>query len=188
MYCSAYLTSMDGCASAAVLAGINTCWPHLKRKVAQGEYLPTSHDFFEQLNEIIVSIHFSQTFEMMELLIIEGGNLMHPHSLTHNKLRTLWNEYFVEPWACWSIGLNMDTPLNISNNQPIESWHKTLMRMLQKALKGMLLKLVVLMAVGQALRVFVPVQRFASRRKKALGRVSEVCLLLTVFTATRHAT
>eukprot|EP00966_Prymnesium_polylepis_P285132 6586701-Prymnesium_polylepis.4 len=57
---------------------------------------------------------------------------------------------------------------------------------LQKALKGMLLKLVVLMAVGQALRVFVPVQRFASRRKKALGRVSEVCLLLTVFTATRH--
>jgi hypothetical protein len=118
-------------------AGVCTCWPHLKRKVAQGEYLSRSDDFFEELNEIMLSVHFSQTYEMMELLIKEGGNAMHPHSLgSGNKLRTLWNEYFVEPWACWSIGLYLDTPLNISNNQPIESWHKTVMRLLQHALKG----------------------------------------------------
>ena len=45
--------------------------------------------------------------------------------------------YFVEPWNCWSIGLHMTTPLNISNNQPIEAWHKSgVMRVLKKALKG----------------------------------------------------
>ena len=32
--------------------------------------------------------------------------------------------YFVHPWDCWSIGLHMNTPGSICNNQPIEIWHK----------------------------------------------------------------
>ena len=40
------------------------------------------------------------------------------------KLNKFWNSYMLEPWDCWSIGLHTETPLNISNNQPIESWHK----------------------------------------------------------------
>ena len=39
------------------------------------------------------------------------------------KLNKFWNSYMLEPWDCWSIGLHTETPLNISNNQPIESWH-----------------------------------------------------------------
>jgi hypothetical protein len=82
------------------------------------------------------AVHESQTEEMQELLIREGGKEIHPVMAANPKLRTLWNEYFVEPWACWGIGTNLSTPLNISNNQPIESWHKGVMRTLQKALKG----------------------------------------------------
>ena len=117
-------------------AGINTCWPHLKRKVGQGEYLSTQHEFYETLDDIMQAVHFSQTFEMMELLIMQGGALMHETTLTEKKLRTLWNEYFVEPWNCWCFNLHTDTPCDISNNNPIESWHKRLMTMLKKALKG----------------------------------------------------
>ena len=117
-------------------AGINTCWPHLKRKVGQGEYLSKEHEFYATLNEIMVSIHFSQTYEMMELLIMQGGDLMHETTQTERKLRALWNEYFVEPWNCWCFNLHMSTPCDISNNNPIESWHKLLMTMLRKALKG----------------------------------------------------
>ena len=84
----------------------------------------------------MVSIHFSQTYEMMELLIMQGGDLMHETTQTERKLRALWNEYFVEPWNCWCFNLHMSTPCDISNNNPIESWHKLLMTMLRKALKG----------------------------------------------------
>ena len=39
-------------------------------------------------------------------------------------------------WANWSIGVNAGTPLNISNNQPIESWHKRVMALLHRSLRG----------------------------------------------------
>lgn len=79
----------------------------------------------------------AQTPEMMQLLIEVGGQEMDKHVADTNKLRTLWNEYMVEPWDCWSIGLHTHTPLNISNNQPIESWHRHgVMRVLKKALRG----------------------------------------------------
>ena len=117
-------------------AGINTCWPHLRRKVAQGEYLSTTHTFFKSLCAIMQAIHLSQSEDMHDLLIKWGGVEMDLKVQKDKKLRTLWNEYFVQPWSCWSIGLHLDTPLNISNNQPIESWHRTVMRVLQRSLKG----------------------------------------------------
>ena len=70
-------------------------------------------------------------------MIEKAGEVLEPEFASHPKLRTLWNSYFVEPWNCWSIGTTLTTPLNISNNQPIESWHKSgVMRVLKKALKG----------------------------------------------------
>ena len=96
-------------------AGINTCWPHLSRKVGQSEYLSTQHEFYETLNDIMQAVHFSQMYEMMELLIIQGGDLMHETTLTEKKLRTLWNDYFVELWNCWCFNLHMDTLCDISN-------------------------------------------------------------------------
>ena len=39
-------------------------------------------------------------------------------------------------WMCWSIGVNTSTPLNISNNQPIERWHKQVMKLLNRSLRG----------------------------------------------------
>ena len=119
------------------IADINTCWPHLKRKVAQGEYLSTTDDFYDQLKDIMDDIHMAQSPEMADMLIELAGEILEPQFPKHPKLRTLWNSYFVEPWNCWSLGQNMTTPLNISNNQPIESWHKQgVMRVLKKALKG----------------------------------------------------
>ena len=118
------------------ITGINTCWPHLKRKVGQGEYLSVSHPFYDTLCEMMDAIHLSQSEDMQDLLIQLAGKEIDPKMAANPKLRTLWNEYFVPPWSCWSIGLHLDTPLNISNNQPIESWHKGLMKTLSKALKG----------------------------------------------------
>ena len=119
------------------IAGISTCWPHLKRKVVKGEYLSSTDPFYQELLDLMDGIHMAQTEDMMRVLIMKAGEVIHPKLATHPKLRTLWNEYFVEPWDCWCIGLHMDTPLNISNNQPIESWHKSgVMRVVRKALKG----------------------------------------------------
>ena len=118
------------------ITGIITCWPHLKRKIGQGEYLSTTHPFYEPLCEIMDAIHRSQSADMQDLLSIVGGEEIHPEMSANPKLRTLWNEYCVQPWNCWSIGLHTNTPLNIANNQPIESWHRGVMKTLQRALKG----------------------------------------------------
>jgi hypothetical protein len=82
------------------------------------------------------TIHLSQSEDMQDLLILWAGKEIDPKMSANPKLRTLWNEYFVPPWSCWSIGLHTEVPLNISNNQPIESWHRVVMRVLNKALKG----------------------------------------------------
>lgn len=119
------------------ISGINTCWPHLARKLTNGEYISTEAEFYETLKDMMDGIHLAQTEDMMVMLIEKAGREIEAKMGTHPKLRTLWNEYFVEPWACWSIGLHLDTPLNISNNQPIEAWHKSgVMRVVKKALKG----------------------------------------------------
>lgn len=74
---------------------------------------------------------------MMNMLIHEGGKLMDRYLPANPKLRTLWNQYMTTPWDIWCIGLNMSTPCNISNNQNIESWHRSgIMRTVKTALKG----------------------------------------------------
>ena len=73
---------------------------------------------------------------MQTLLILVGGEEIDKHTRGAPRLRTLWNEYFVEPWDCWSLGLNLTVPLNISNNQPIESWHNHGIRRLKAPLNN----------------------------------------------------
>ena len=103
----------------------------------KGEYISTEAEFYETLKDMMDAIHLAQTEDIMVMLIEKAGQEIETKMGTHPKLRTLWNEYFVDPWACWSIGLHLDTPLNISNNQPIEAWHKSsVMRVVKKALKG----------------------------------------------------
>ena len=102
-----------------------------------GEYLSTTHAFFGDLKDIMKMIHMAQTASMMDLIILVAGEEFEKHIASAPKLRTLWNEYCTEPWNCWCIGLYVDTPLNISNNQPIESWHNHgVRRLLRKALRG----------------------------------------------------
>ena len=76
---------------------IITCWPHLKRKIGQGEYLSTTHPFYENLCEIMDAIHMSQSEEMQDLLTVLGGAEIEPEMDANNKLRALWNEYCVHP-------------------------------------------------------------------------------------------
>ena len=73
---------------------------------------------------------------MQDMLVDMLGKLVDGKMVQHPKLRTLWNEYFVAPWCCWSLALYPSTPLNIANNQPIEAWHKGVMTTLRRALKG----------------------------------------------------
>jgi|TARA_B110000971_G_C19898570_1_gene448838 hypothetical protein len=108
-----------------------------KLPAATGEYLSSQDEFFPCLKDIVTVVHLSQTEKMQDLIIEVGGEEIDKHMLRAPKLRTLWNEYFVAPWNCWSLGLNLRVPLNISNNQPIESWHNHgIRRLLRKALRG----------------------------------------------------
>lgn len=119
-----------------VMSGISTCWPHFRRKISQGEYLSKEHAFYPQLCQCVYSIHIAQTENMHDMLLEQAGKLIDPVMKRNPKLLTLWNEYCVEPWACWSLANNGNVPLTIANNQPIEAWHRKVMRTLKYALKG----------------------------------------------------
>ena len=112
------------CLESRIAIGIATCYPHLKRKASQGEYLSTQHCFFETFLMIIDAVHLAHSYNMMARIIQEAGPLFDKHMKKEPKLRRFWNSYMVAPWDCWCVALHEHTPLTISNNQPIESWHK----------------------------------------------------------------
>lgn len=107
-----------------IATDIITCYPHLKRKAAQGEYLSKQHTFFETFLKIIDAVHLAHSYNMMIFFIGVAGKLIDKYLPREPKLRSFWNSYMCHPWDCWCMGLHLHTPLNIANNQPIESWHK----------------------------------------------------------------
>ena len=45
---------------------------------------------------------------------------------TGYNLEILWNEYLIEPWDNWSIGL-FDCPLTTPSQQAQERWHRAIL-------------------------------------------------------------
>ena len=50
--------------------------------------------------------------------------------------RQLWNEYFISPWDNWSVGLNNHVPGCTPSNNPIESWHETIVDLLKGEMRA----------------------------------------------------
>ena len=73
---------------------------------------------------MLKSIHMANSAPMSEMLIKLAGDSMDKHLKAEPKLRTFWNTYCCDPWQCWSLGHGNGIPSQIANNQPIEIWHR----------------------------------------------------------------
>ena len=47
-----------------------------------------------------------------------------------DRLRTFWSSYFVDQWAIWSVGDNMDIPCTLPSNQCIEAFFRNCSRVI----------------------------------------------------------
>ena len=90
----------DGCR-----AGMNTvwpsaphgqCWPHLRRKLAEGIFCSKRHPHFDTIPKHLEAVHLCQSAQMRDFLIKEIGEIWDSWGEKWN-LRSLWNEYMVSP-------------------------------------------------------------------------------------------
>jgi len=94
-------------ANRLCITDIGTCWPHLARKVATGEYLSSEHEFFPQLQKCMQAIHISQSSDMQEMLIFETGILIDALTPKPRKLDSLWNRYVSAVSSMYPLVSNM---------------------------------------------------------------------------------
>ena len=108
------------------------CWPHIIRKLGEGQFCSKKHPHFEDIPDHFRAIHFSQTAEMRDFFVNEIGKVWDSWGPKLN-LSSFWDEYVVAPWDNWSIGL-FDCMLCTPSQQAHESWHK---QILQSRIPGM---------------------------------------------------
>ena len=108
------------------------CWPHLRRKLAEGIFCSKRHPHFDTIPKHLEAVHLCQSAQMRDFLIKEIGEIWDSWGEKWN-LRSLWNEYMVSPWDNWSIGL-FDCMLCTPSQQAQESWHR---QILQTRIPGM---------------------------------------------------
>jgi hypothetical protein len=77
----------------------------------------------------------SKTKEMAALLTVIAGHEMDANMQTAPELRTFWNTYMTAPWTGWTLGHCDKIPSQISNNQPIEIWHRWAVKQQKSQLK-----------------------------------------------------
>jgi hypothetical protein len=108
------------------------CWPHIRRKLGEGAFCSKKHPHFDVLPSHLEAIHFAQSKEMRDFLMVEVGKVWDawPSKWSMNGF---WDEYCVAPWDNWSIGL-FDCMLCTPSQQAHESWHK---QILQSRIPGM---------------------------------------------------
>ena len=120
----------DGCRAGLLAEWPATphgqCWPHLRRKLAEGAFCSKKHPHFDDLPRHLEAVHFSQSAEMRDFFTQEIGRVWDSWGNKWN-MRSLWNEYMVAPWDNWSIGL-FDCMLCTPSQQAHESWHKQIMQ------------------------------------------------------------
>lgn len=101
------------------------CWPHIARKVAEGEYWKTTWEHHAEAGEHIRAIHLSQSVEMMWMLIEQAGAIW--DSWGGGTMNTFWNSHCVEPWVNWTMASCIDVPLCSPSQNTQESWHNNLL-------------------------------------------------------------
>ena len=126
----------DGCRSGMLNVWPSVphgqCWPHIRRKFGEGAFCSKKHPHFDIIPSHLEAIHFAQSEEMRDFFIQEIGAVWDSWGEKWN-LQSFWNEYCVDPWANWSIGL-FDCMLCTPSQQAQESWHR---QILQSRIPGM---------------------------------------------------
>jgi hypothetical protein len=120
-HCSAYRNAY---ARAFPDMPFGQCYPHIARKLGEGEYCKKQWQHFGEVQLHIRAIHLAVTPQMRTLLIEEIGKAWDKWG---NQMDTFWNSYCVDPWDNWSVGL-FDTPLCTPSNNTQEAWHRDLLR------------------------------------------------------------
>ena len=108
------------------------CWPHIRRKLGEGAFCSKKHPHFDEIVKHLTAVHMCQSDGMRDFIIHEIGKVWESWGKKWN-MRSFWNEYMVEPWDNWSIGL-FDCMLCTPSQQAQESWHK---QILQSRIPGM---------------------------------------------------
>ena len=101
------------------------CWPHIARKVAEGEYWKTTWEHHADAGEHIRAIHMSQTLEMKDMLIEQAGLIW--DSWGGRTTVKFWNSHCVAPWDNWTMASCIDVPLCTPSQNTQESWHNNLL-------------------------------------------------------------
>jgi hypothetical protein len=102
------------------------CWPHIRRKFGEGAFCSKKHPHFEVIPSHLEAIHFSESKEMRDFMMMEVGKVWDSWPQKW-RLNGFWDEYCVSPWDNWSIGL-FDCMLCTPSQQAQESWHKQIMQ------------------------------------------------------------
>lgn len=113
-------------------APLGQCYPHIARKLGEGAFCSKKHPHIDVLPKHIRAIHMAQSAKMRDFLTIKIGEEWDEWG-TKNNMKAFWNEYCIEPWDNWSIGL-FDCPMCTPSQQAHESWHKGI---LQSRIPGM---------------------------------------------------
>jgi len=101
------------------------CWPHIARKVAEGQYWSTSWPHHAEAVEHIRAIHLSQTLPMRDMLIEKAGVIW--DSWDKKTMITFWNSHCIEPWDNWTMASCIDVPLCTPSQNTQESWHNNIL-------------------------------------------------------------
>ena len=120
----------DGCRSGMLSvwpsAPHGQCWPHIRRKLGEGAFCSKKHPHFDTIAEHLEAVHLASSPLMRDFLIKEVGKVWDSWGDRWN-LKSFWNEYMVEPWDNWSIGV-FDGMLCTPSQQTQESWHRQILQ------------------------------------------------------------
>jgi hypothetical protein len=102
------------------------CYPHIARKLREGEFCSKTHPHFDEIGLHLECIHLCQSEDMRNCMTHEIGKKWDSWG-DGNNLEKFWDVYCVAPWNNWSIGLFPGMFLTPSQ-QAQESWHNLILR------------------------------------------------------------
>ena len=100
------------------------CYPHLIRKMGEGEYFSKTWEHSADSINMLRHINMAGTTAMKGMIVRAAGDMWDSWG---TQLDKFWDSNLADPWDCWSI-CDMDTMLSTPSNQAQESWHKQLLQ------------------------------------------------------------
>jgi hypothetical protein len=120
-HCAAYRNAY---ARAFPAMPFGQCYPHIARKLGEGEYVKKTWQHLDAVQVHVRAIHLAVTSDMRDLLLEMIGPVWDKWG---KQMDTFWDSNCVEPWNNWSVGL-FDAPLCTPSNNAQEAWHRDLLR------------------------------------------------------------